>query len=763
MSLNQPYLIDDDDEGDGYTYGGGDSDGDLLDYEGSEPEFISVRSFTTPPTPSSTGPHASVQARNEHSKLHSVRLPDVEIQRARLSGGTTVRPGDTLELVEYSTPSSGTMHSGDFLYVRTIIKNLETDEIRFRGHRMRRTKYLGQIFDWKLNELCIVLFVEEGDTRCPFVAGLEDVGMNEVLRLRECALTNKPYPFLSFRDGGCSAFPANMSESEIRRQIYHGGRLACRVVSIRFMHKKNSSTTATQTPRSGIVRHLYSHEASTPSPSSSSSSSGSLVEGSSREASIIIEDDDDNDLVLVSTNKRRARSDSVEILDESPRKRSLPHPIRDHRYTFGDVFCGVGGASQGARQAGLYMRWGLDADMPALQAYRQNHPGASAFLCNAHHFPPPGQTKDDLRVDILHLSPPCCFFSPAHTVQGPNDQANYEAIYTVGPILSKVKPRVATLEQTFGLASHAQHMKNFYMLLNDIGKAGYDARYKIQYLSKHGLVQQRKRLLIIAARRGTPLPPFPKETHGPPGSGLKPFVTIAKTLHTLERMGSRATPDPYHIPKPFPEPREPTNPNEPLKRCITTGGSESYHYSGTRNWTVRELSLFQSFPYGYSFTGSKTEATKQVGNAFPPVMAEAMYRTIVATLEAFDKGLVSAEEDVTDLEEVLRQKGARRITMSQAAPRESRSLFSPMRQYSLPLRQTLEGRPASSFERGSTTPRLHTSRTATQTSTPPTDFFSGPVDSIGPPTTPPCRPSHRNHRVHPWSATEKDDTVELSD
>lgn len=86
------------------------------------------------------------------------------------------------------------------------------------------------------------------------------------------------------------------------------------------------------------------------------------------------------------------------------------------------------------------------------------------------------------------------------THDGQHDQANYEAIYTVGPILEAVKPRVATLEQTFGLMTHEQHQKNFRMLLYDIGKAGYDLRYKLQDMSKLGLVQKRKRLLIIAAR-----------------------------------------------------------------------------------------------------------------------------------------------------------------------------------------------------------------------------------------------------------------------
>lgn len=75
-----------------------------------------------------------------------------------------------------------------------------------------------------------------------------------------------------------------------------------------------------------------------------------------------------------------------------------------------------------------------------------------------------------------------------------------EAIYTVGPILEIIKPRIATLEQTFGLSTHEQHKANFRLLLFDIFRAGYDIRYKIQDLSKFGLVQQRKRLLIIAAR-----------------------------------------------------------------------------------------------------------------------------------------------------------------------------------------------------------------------------------------------------------------------
>lgn len=66
--------------------------------------------------------------------------------------------------------------------------------------------------------------------------------------------------------------------------------------------------------------------------------------------------------------------------------------------------------------------------------------------------------------------------------------------------MKKLKPRIATLEQTFGLLTFEQHKKNFRLLINDIYTAGYNVRWKIEDLSNFGLPQKRKRLLIIAAR-----------------------------------------------------------------------------------------------------------------------------------------------------------------------------------------------------------------------------------------------------------------------
>ena len=209
--------------------------------------------------------------------------------------------------------------------------------------------------------------------------------------------------------------------------------------------------------------------------------------------------------------------------------------------------------------------------------------------------------------------------------------------------------------------------------------------------------------ILTCFRRGTPLPPFPKPTHGALGSGLKPFVYIDQALKHITRQGRRAMNDPYHQPKLFPVPKLAYDPRTFLRGCITTGGTTACHPSGTRHFTPRELSLFQSFPYVYEFTGAKGEATKQIGNAFPPIMAQTIYQTIAKTLEAFEKGLIGAEDDLSDLDIILAETG-------ESAPQQRRldsftgsaSPHRPSRTTSSRMAMATESRTVSPSTRNST-------------------------------------------------------------
>ena len=271
------------------------------------------------------------------------------------------------------------------------------------------------------------------------------------------------------------------------------------------------------------------------------------------------------------------------------------------------------------------------------------------------------ENRKFIGMDILHLSPPCCFFSPAHTHAGKNDQSNLEALYTVAPLLKLLQPRAATLEQTTGLLDRKKHSLFFRALLNQIIVAGYNVRYKIVNMSEHGLAQTRKRLLLIAAKRGLPLPDFPAPSHGP-ASGHRRFNYIWDALEPLRLRGNNHY-DPYHNPDEK-ERRQrlnetPYDPKTSFLRGIVTGkGSESYHYEGKRQHTVRESALFQSFPIDHKFTGPHQKAMLQVGNAYPPLMAKKVFQQCIWTLRAYDEGLIGVDSDLSKVKDFFEADGS---------------------------------------------------------------------------------------------------------
>ena len=68
-----------------------------------------------------------------------------------------------------------------------------------------------------------------------------------------------------------------------------------------------------------------------------------------------------------------------------------------------------------------------------------------------------------------------------------------------------------------------------------------------------------------------------------------------------------------------------------LTKCDPHWGAY-FHYEQERSFTVREAARIQSFPDHYIFTGAMAEQYAQVGNAVPPLLAEAVGLTLKSIL-----------------------------------------------------------------------------------------------------------------------------------
>lgn len=289
----------------------------------------------------------------------------------------------------------------------------------------------------------------------------------------------------------------------------------------------------------------------------------------------------------------------------------------NQKYTLFDSFSGAGGVSSGAQSAGFKIKFAVDQSPEVWHTYRMNFPSTKLYKMSVDKFVQ--ESRGSTKVDVLHLSPPCQYFSPAHTHESVHDEANIFALFGCNELINRTRPRLITLEQTFGL-THGRHHLYLRALLGDMTQYGYSVRWKVVRLCTWGLAQDRKRLIVLAAGPGEKLPSFPRATHGE-GQGLKPYTTIGDAIRDI-RPG-----DDLHNPRSvqFQCPRVPFNPNR-LAGTITTQNNEAYHPSGLRGLTLREFAQIQGFPMSHRFRGNKTAIRKQIGNAFPPNTVKVLYK-----------------------------------------------------------------------------------------------------------------------------------------
>ncbi|KAG6010109.1 hypothetical protein E4U21_000143 [Claviceps maximensis] len=294
---------------------------------------------------------------------------------------------------------------------------------------------------------------------------------------------------------------------------------------------------------------------------------------------------------------------------------------QDQRYTLFDAFSGARGVSRGAQSAGFKVTHAVDRDAAVWETYSTNFPETVLYHMSVDQFIQ--EAKDVyIRPDILHMSPPCQFFSPAHTRSCAHDEENTDAILCSHALVHKLRPRLVTLEETFGLRFQ-QHQGYFHSLIGDLTHHGYSVRWKVVELGTWGSAQTRKRLVIIAAGPGERLPSFPPATHSKnPADSLPSYNTIRKALSKIkpgDDLHDIAAVSHFNPPRPS------LNFDTQIGTILTSSGN-IYHPDGKRNYTLREYACLQGFPISHKFRGTTTSIRRQIGNAFPPNTVRILYK-----------------------------------------------------------------------------------------------------------------------------------------
>jgi DNA (cytosine-5)-methyltransferase 1 len=353
------------------------------------------------------------------------------------------------------------------LRIVSIFKD-QDGEIFLSGHLLLRQSSWGRAMPRRKNELVWVLEVTKAD----FEAGVQpkptEVRLVEAVSIRSVTFTNQQYPEMSLKTYSDSRF------RNVRDELSNGP-LFCRWKSIRIVGERR------QRFEDSLV-HLRYEEAD--------------AKPKARIRPEVLREIWRGCRTTLGGSHLTTRNPSINLV--SP---GLDMPSEEiQQYTFGDAFCGAGGCSSGASQAGLHVNWGFDKDKDTINVYAANlgrRDGTESLNEAVDAF----CGRSDINrfmVDVLHMSPPCQPFSPAHTVPSEmQDEINQAALLSVGHLLEKIRPRVATIEETEGLIN--RHVEWFNALINIFITLGYSVRWKVVRCQEYGVPQQRKRLWITAA------------------------------------------------------------------------------------------------------------------------------------------------------------------------------------------------------------------------------------------------------------------------
>jgi DNA (cytosine-5)-methyltransferase 1 len=299
-----------------------------------------------------------------------------------------------------------------------------------------------------------------------------------------------------------------------------------------------------------------------------------------------------------------------------------------------EICAGGGGQAIGLEAAGFECAGAAEIDAHACATLRLNRPGWNVIQTDVREI-----SGEPFRgVDLLAGGVPCPPFSIAGKQLGSNDERDLfpEALR----LAAEIRPRAVMLENVPGFAS--EKFKDYRTaFLAKLRRLGYVADGKILNACDFGVPQLRPRFVLVALRKDDmeyfrwPDPVEDRSTVGETvgdlmaangwkgarawkkrANGIAPTIVGGSKKHGGPDLG-------------------PTRARQQWAALGVDGigiadepPAKDFPIDANPKLTVRMVARVQGFPDAWQFAGRKTASYRQVGNAFPPPVAEAVGRAI---------------------------------------------------------------------------------------------------------------------------------------
>jgi DNA (cytosine-5)-methyltransferase 1 len=335
-----------------------------------------------------------------------------------------------------------------------------------------------------------------------------------------------------------------------------------------------------------------------------------------------------------------------------------------------DLFSGAGGTTQGLRDAGYEVVAAVENDPTAAKTFVANHGYTDLLDRKIQHVQAPALARQlaaaGVHVDLLTACPPCQPFSTLGS--GDADDPRNGLVSSVARFVTHLRPQSIMLENVPGLRRQPQ----FRRLLAELEKQ-YVVREYIVQAADFGIPQRRRRIIVLAVARRLDialprdlLDALPASFDRSPESAGEALMLVAGLTEQVDPLHRARKPQQKTIARiqavaqgggrrQLPKHLELNcharldsssatsiygriDPAEPAPtmttRCTTPSCGRFAHPTEDRGLTLREAAVLQTFPLSYEFHGNYGEVERQIGNAVPPRLTQALGLILAGVLTA---------------------------------------------------------------------------------------------------------------------------------